>query len=66
MKNRLRVLRAEYKLTQSAVAEKVGISRTTYSKIENGKSVPDGNTIVALVKVFNVSANEIFFDFNVV
>ena len=66
MENRLRILRAERKLTQSAAAEKAGINRTTYSMIENGKSVPDGNTVVALVRAFGVPANEIFFDFNVV
>ena len=66
MKNNLKILRAERGFTQAIVAEKAGINRTSYINIENGKSVPDGKTIAALVRVFNVSANKIFFDLDVV
>lgn len=66
MKNNLKVLRAENGYTQAAVAKKAGINRTSYIMIENDKSVPDGNTIAALVRVFGVPANKIFFDLDVV
>lgn len=65
MKNRIKVLRAEKKLTQGQLAEKASISRTTLAMIENEKSVPDGNTIAALVKALNTPANAIFFDLDV-
>ena len=66
MENNLRVLRAERKVTQFTVSKGAGISRTCYNNIENGKSVPDGKTIAALVSYFKVPANEIFFDLDVV
>ena len=66
MKNRLTVIRAEQRLSQEDLAVKAGISRTTLSGIENGKNVPDGETIAKLVKALGVPANQIFFDFDVV
>lgn len=66
MKNRLKVLRAEKRLTQSQLAERAGISRTTLAMIENEKAVPDGTTIAALVKALNTPANKIFFALDVV
>ena len=66
MENRLTVLRAERKLTQEALANMAGISRTTLSEIENGKKTPEAGTIVKLVKALGVPANQIFFDFDVV
>ena len=66
MKNRLKLLRVERDLTQADVAKSIGISRSTYSNIENGKSNPDFKTLVLLVSFFKIPANEIFFDLNVV
>lgn len=66
MKNKLKVIRAEKRLSQDELAKAAGISRTTLAMIENEKSVPDGKTIAALVKALNKPANEIFFDLNVV
>ena len=65
MKNRIKVLRAERNLTQQQLADLAGISRTTLALIEKEKAVPDGTTIVALVKALNVPAEQIFFDFSV-
>ena len=66
MKNKLKVIRAEKRLSQDELAKAAGISRTTLAMIENEKSIPDGKTIAALVKALNKPANEIFFDLNVV
>ena len=66
MKNKIKVLRAEKKLTQSQLAEKAGISRPTLAMIENEKADPDGTTIAALVRALGVPANDIFFDLDVV
>ena len=66
MKNRLKEIRAQKNLTQEQLAQKAGISRPALTQIENGKTVPDGNTIAALVKALDTPANSIFFDLDVV
>ena len=53
--NRLRTLRGERSLTQAAVAEAVGITRSHLTKIEGGKDVPGRQTLVALANYFQVS-----------
>lgn len=66
MENRIKVLRAEKRLTQDELAKLAGISRTTLAMIENEKSVPDGDTIAALVKALETPAGDIFFALSVV
>ncbi len=66
MKNKLKVIRAELKLTQEKLANIAGISRVTVSKIENDQVLPDGDTISKLVRATGRPANEIFFDLDVV
>ena len=66
MENKIKVLRAERKITQEQLATMAGISRTTLIMIENGKTDPDGTTIAGLVRALGVPANQIFFDLDVV
>ena len=66
MKNKIKAIRAEMKITQAKLAEMAGISRPTLAMIENEKAVPDGNTIAALVKALGVPANVLFLDLDVV
>jgi putative transcriptional regulator len=66
MKNRIKALRAERKMTQEQLAAEAGISRPALAQIENEKAVPDGKTIAALVKAIGVPANVIFLDLDVV
>ena len=66
MKNCLKKLRAEKKITQEQLAQRAGISRTTRAMIENEKAIPDGKTIASLVKALGVSADAIFSDLGVV
>ena len=66
MKNRIKVIRAEQNLTQQALADKMGISRSALNMIENEKTVPDGNTIALLVRALGIPANHIFFGLDVV
>ena len=47
------------KLTQSKLAEKVFVSEKTISKWENGKGIPDANSLLKLCEIFNVSLNEL-------
>ncbi len=46
MKNRIRVERAERRMTQQQLAEAVGVSRQTINAIEAGRFVP--STVLAL------------------
>lgn len=51
--------RKEKKLTQLKLAEKIFVSEKTISKWENGKGIPDTNSLVKLCEVFGVSLNEL-------
>lgn len=57
MAQRLKTLRAEYDLTQAEVAKKLGISQQTYSKYENSSTLVDSDTLIALCKLYGVSAD---------
>ena len=65
MRNRIKEIRWEQRLTQEELAAKAGISRSSLSQIENEKVVPDGDTIVRLVSALNIPANKIFLDLDV-
>lgn len=65
MKNRLKAIRFEKKLTQAELAKLAGISRISLCHIENEFSVPDGETIVKLVHALNLPAEDIFLDLRV-
>lgn len=60
MKNKLRVLRAETKMSQSDLAEKVGVSRQTINAMEAGKYAPSTILALRLSAIFGVTVNEIF------
>lgn len=47
------------KLTQAKLAEKIFVSEKTISKWENGKGIPDTNSLPKLCEIFNVSLNEL-------
>ncbi len=51
-RNELPVLRARAKLSQEFVAEKIGISRQTYSGIETGKREMSWTIFLALLAFF--------------
>lgn len=52
LRNDLPVLRARVGLSQEAIADKIGISRQTYSSIETGKREMAWTTFLALVAFF--------------
>ncbi len=60
LKNRIRVFRAEHKLSQSDLAREIGVSRKTISTIEVGRFVP--STVIALLiaRRFGVPVEDIF------
>lgn len=47
------------KLTQAKLAEKIFVSEKTISKWENGKGLPDTNSLTRLCEVFKVSLQEL-------
>lgn len=59
MKNRIKQLRMEYKVNQEKLAQFIGISQQTLSRIENDKTSVDTNVLVSLCKYFEVSADYI-------
>ncbi len=60
LENRIRVFRAEHRLSQSDLAERIGVTRKTISTIEVGRFVP--STIIALkiARYFGVPVEEFF------
>lgn len=60
LKNRIRVFRAEHRLSQDDLAKLVGVSRKTISTIEVGRFVP--STVIALLiaRQFGVPVEEVF------
>lgn len=62
MKNKIKVLRAEFELTQQQLAEKVEVSRQTINAIEKGKFDPSLPLAFKISTLFNLSIEEIFQD----
>jgi putative transcriptional regulator len=58
--NRLRVLRAERRLSQAELAEAIGVSRKTDSTIEVGRFVPSTVIALKLARFFGVPVEAIF------
>ena len=55
----LRENRIRCKMTQEFVAETLGVSRQTVSKWENGTADPSTSNLIALAKLYGISAEEI-------
>ena len=55
----LKTYRTNCKMTQEFVAESLGVSRQAVSKWENGSSDPSTSNLLALAKLYGVSAEEI-------
>lgn len=51
--------RIRCKMTQEFVAERLGVSRQAVSKWENGTSDPSTSNLLALAKLYGVSAEEL-------
>lgn len=55
----LKAHREECKMTQEFVAEAIGVSRQAVSKWENGTSDPSTSNLIALAKLYQISAEEL-------
>ena len=60
MKNRIRVARAEVRMTQQQLADAIGVSRQAINAIESGKFVPSTVLALKMAKIFGKSVEEIF------
>lgn len=55
----LKTLRANKNITQSQLADLIGVDKSFVSNIENGKTNPTLSTITSLAKVLGVTAAEL-------
>jgi putative transcriptional regulator len=60
MKNRLKVYRAMYDLTQEALAQKLRITRQTVLSIEKEKYDPSLELAFKIANLFNVTIEDVF------
>jgi len=58
--NRIRVFRAEHRMSQGDLADAIGVSRKTISTIEVGRFVPSTVIALKLARFFDVPVEEIF------
>ena len=58
----IRTARVSRGLTQSTLAEKVGVSKTTIVKWESGEASPTTPNFFTLCEVLNYEPNDIFFE----
>ena len=56
---KITVLRKNNKLSQEDLAEKLGVTRQTISKLELGQTYPSINQAKELSKIFNISLDEL-------
>ena len=61
LRNRLKEARAEKKLSQSALAELVGVSRNTISSIETGQFTPNAKLALILCIALDKKFEELFY-----
>lgn len=61
LKNHLKEVRAEKKLSQSALAELVGVSRNTISSIETGQFNPTAKLALILCIALDMKFEELFY-----
>ena len=61
LKNRIKEVRAEQKLSQAALAELVGVSRNTISSIETGQFNPTAKLALILCIALDKKFEELFY-----
>lgn len=61
LKNNLKKIRSEKKLSQSALAEMVGVSRNTISSIETGQFNPTAKLALLLCIALDKKFEELFY-----
>lgn len=62
MRNDVRQLRTERRLSQAELGEALGVSRQTVNSIETGKWLPSLPLAMALARYFGRGVEEVFHD----
>lgn len=62
MKNKLKIFRAMYEITQDELAKNLNVSRQTILSIEKEKYDPSLKLAFKIARYFNVKIEEIFID----
>ncbi|MBE6196337.1 MAG: helix-turn-helix transcriptional regulator [Rikenellaceae bacterium] len=60
MENRIRVARAEVRMTQQQLSEAIGVSRQTINAIESGRFVPSTVLALKMARLFKKPVEELF------
>ena len=60
MKNRIRVERAEVRMTQQQLADAIGVSRQTVNAIEAGRFVPSTVLALKIGRIFGKPVEQVF------
>ena len=60
MKNRIRVERAEVRMTQQQLADAIGVSRQTVNAIEAGRFVPSTVPALKIARIFGKPVEQVF------
>lgn len=58
-RNRLRMIRAEKRLTQHAVAQRMGVSQATYWQLETAVREPDAETRARIARALRVNVGDL-------
>lgn len=59
LSDKLKQLREDINLPQRKIAAALDIDTATYSKIENGKYIPQREQVIALSQIFKCDTNEL-------
>lgn len=62
LSERLKNARLEHGITQKTLSEKVGVSSTTISNYERGRSEPETDVLAKIAQVLEIPATELIFD----
>ena len=60
MKNRIRVERAEVRMTQQQLADAIGVSRQTVNAIKAGRFVPSTVLALKIARIFGKPVEQVF------
>ncbi len=60
MKNRIKVARAEFDMTQEELAKRISVSRQTINSIEKNRYVPSTLLALKMAHVFDKRVDELF------
>lgn len=60
MKNKIKVARAEFDMTQADLAKRAGVSRQTINAMELGKYVPSTVLALKLASIFKIEVSLLF------